>query len=213
MHVCVFMHSIFENNKGDHNTNATLTDKEVSSSADIQVVSPNLDIETIIDTCQVDVNVDDSCFVNLNCVNNTSSDINCESLTETGDNVDTTLDTIMVIPAAEIIPAESSNRKLENDSNISDNTAQDNLNQMSILQCAESNAVLSPRRSLMDVVKAHYHKVLLVLTVCCIITLCAMPVILYYVNQIRENATMDLEYSHGKDISTKVCHACITLRS
>ena len=200
------MYSIFENNEGDQHYNAALTDKESSSSADIQTVSSNLDQETVIDTCQVDLNLDNSCVVNLNFVSNTPSDVNRDSLTEIGDNVETSLDTLVFNPNAKIVLAENSNRQMENDDNISDNTAQDNLdNQMYISQRSESNAIPLPRRTLVDVVKAHYYKVLLALTVCCIITLCAMPIILYYVNQTRNNATMDLEYLHEKNTSIKVC--------
>ena len=186
---------------------------EESSSSDILTVNPNLDQETVVDTCQVDVNLDNSCVVNFNFAKNISSHENSEVLTETGDNVNATIDTLSHMPTVKFVSPENINRQMENDNNISDNIVQENPNnRMSFSQNSESNVTLSPRWSLMDVIKTHCHKVPLVLAVCSIIALCAMPVIFYYVvNQTRDNATTDLVNSHGENINTKVSHTCVTI--
>lgn len=186
---------------------------EESSSSDMLTVNPNLDQETVVDTCQVDVNLENSCVMNVNFAKNISSDVNGEVLDETGDNVNSTLDTLSRMPTVKFDSPKNANREMENDNNISDNTVQENPNnRMSFSQNSESNVTLSPRWSFMDVIRTHCHKVPLVLAVCSIIALCAMPLIFYYVvNQTRDNTTTDLVNSHGENINTKVSHTCVTI--
>lgn len=61
----------------------------------------------------------------------------------------------------------------------------------------------------MGVINAR-SKVSLVFAVCCAIGCCLIPIILYYVNQTADNAKTDFEYSHGKNINTKVCYKLST---
>ena len=211
--------------EGSQHTINVLTN-EVSlrnSYDDDNVADPDIDQNTT-DTDQVEIssiNPDSSYVVDCNIVGNISSAVNAECLSGTEDDVNTTSDTLVVCPIAKVTFAENLNENnndisdhmvLQSNSINTDNTAtQDEITEInastvperfSITHVQKMKRNTNPAR--MGVNKAHY-KVALVFGMCCVIGCCLMPIILYYVNQTADNAEMGSEYSHGKNVSVKVC--------
>ena len=220
----VYFYSSYEGSQ--HTINLLINKVSLRNSYDDDnVADPDIYQNTTTDTDQVEIssiNPDSSYVVDCNIVGNISSVVNAECLSGTEDDVNTTSDTLVVCPIVKVTFAENSNENtndisdhmvLQSNSINTDNTAtQDEITEINASTAPERFSITHVQKMKCNTNPARVgvnnarYKVALVFTMCCVIGCCLMPVILYYVNQTVDNAETGSEYSHGKNVSTKVCY-------
>ena len=202
------------NERNYYHSNAVLIEKVKLSNYNTCVVD-SLSQEATIDANQTENTSTDSFImpvIHLSFAGNTSSIVNIESSTGTN-----TTQTTSHISSVNPVIIESSN-EIENDTGNSDLQNSGNLNHQSCISQDETSengghnthSVNQEMKRNSDspsigAIKTQHYKVLLVFAMCCIIGFCMVPIIFYYVSQTGDNTVTDLEYSHEKNISAKVC--------